>query len=79
MENQLANYHFNLELKSVLNFMGYADPEKARAKIVKIAEEEMQRTNEWADSWGHATDVSLCGIKDEEIFLKKTHKIGLFQ
>ena len=71
MENQLASYCFNLELNSVLNFMGYADPERARPKIRLIAEEELARANDFADSWGQAVQVPLCGIRDEEILLKK--------
>jgi len=71
MENQLAHYSFNLDINSVLNFMGYADPERARPKIRQIAEEEKMRANLFADSWGYALQVPLCGIKDEEIFLKK--------
>ena len=78
MENQLAHYLFNLDINSVLNFMGYADPERARPKIRQIAEEEKARANFFADSWGHALQVPLCGIKAEEIFLKKDdHQISL--
>ena len=71
MENQLANYHFNLDINSVLNFMGYADPTRARPRIRETAETEMARANDFADSWGHALQVPLCGIQDNEIFLKK--------
>lgn len=71
MENQLANYQFNLEINSVLNFMGYADTSRARPKIRQIAEDEIGRANDFADSWGYALQVPICGIKDEEIFLKK--------
>ena len=71
MENQLANYHFNLDIDSVLNFMGYADPTRARPKIRQMAEVEMARVNDFADSWGHALQTSLCGVQENEVFLKK--------
>ena len=71
MENQLGHHHFALELDSVLNFMGYADPAKARPKIRDIALQELARANEWADSWGGAVEVPLCGIDNEEIYLKR--------
>jgi len=71
MENRLANHRFALDIDSVLNFMGYADPSKARSKIRMIAEQEMARANEWAESWGCEVEVPLCGIQDNEIFLKK--------
>lgn len=71
MENQLADYRFDLDINSVLNFMGYSDPSKARDKIRAVAEAEMARANEWADSWGFAVEVPLCGIQDDEIYLKK--------
>lgn len=71
MQNQLANHHFNLDINSVLNFMGYAEPERARPKICLIAEAEMARANDFADSWGVALQVPLCGIRDEEILLKQ--------
>lgn len=71
MENQLANYHFDLDIDIVLNFMGYADPVRANKKIRQIAEQEMERANEFADSWGFAIEVPLCGIKNNEIYLKR--------
>jgi hypothetical protein len=74
MENQLANYHFNLDINSVLNFMGYAEPERARPKIRVIAEGEMARANDFADSWGCALQTALCGINEEDIYLKKGDK-----
>jgi len=78
MKNQLASYSFDLDINSVLNFMGYADPERARPKIRQIAEEEKARANDFADSWGRALEIPLCGIRDEEIFLKKDdHQVSL--
>lgn len=71
MKNSLADFHFELDIDSVLNFMGYADPQKARPKIRAIAVEEMARANEFADSWGCAVEVPLCGIQHEEIYLKR--------
>ena len=71
MENQLANYHFELDIDVVLNFMGYAQPERARKKIRQLAQQEMERVNDFADSWGCAVEVPLCGMKNNEIFLKK--------
>lgn len=71
MENQLADYRFDLDINSVLNFMGYNDPAKARSKIRDVALVEMTRANEWSDSWGAAVEVPLCGIQDDEIYLKK--------
>jgi hypothetical protein len=71
MQNQLADYHFALDINSVLNFMGYADPGKARPKIRQIAETEVARANEWVDSWGCAIEAPLCGINDDKIFLKQ--------
>ena len=70
-QNQLAQHRFELELDTVLNFMGYGDPQKARPKIRELAEQEIARANEWADSWGGAVEVPLCGIREEEIFLKR--------
>lgn len=70
MKNSLADFLFDLDINSVLNFMGYADPEKARPKIRELALEETKRANELADSWGSAVQVPLCGIQDESIFLK---------
>jgi len=71
MKNSLADFQFELDINSVLNFMGYADPEKARPKIRDLALEEMARANEFADSWGAAVEVPLCGIQNEEIYLKR--------
>lgn len=71
MKNRLENFQFELDINSVLNFMGYADPEKARPKIRALAVEEMARANELADSWGCAIEVPLCGIQNEEIYLKR--------
>jgi len=71
MQNHLGHYSFKLDINSVLNFMGYADPARARTKIRQIAEEEMARVNDFADSWGCAIQAPLCGIRDEEIVLKK--------
>lgn len=71
MDNRLASYCFNLDINSVLNFMGYVDPAKARPKIREIAIQEMARANELADSWGAAIEVPLCGIRDDEIYLKR--------
>ncbi len=71
MDNQLQDFHFDLDINSVLNFMGYSDPDKARKKIREIAEAEMPRANELADSWGQAIEVPLCGIDGEAIFLKR--------
>jgi hypothetical protein len=70
MNNPLADFHFDLELDSVLNFMGYADPSKARKRIVLTAQEAMSHANEHADSWGQAIEVPLCGIDGEIIKLK---------
>lgn len=71
MQNQLPDYHFDLDIDTVLNFMGYNDPAKARPKIRDTALAEMARVNEWVDSWGAAVEVPLCGIQDDEIYLKK--------
>lgn len=71
MKNGLADFQFQLDINSVLNFMGYADPQKARPKIRDLALEEMTRANEFADSWGAAVEVPLCGIQNEEIYLKR--------
>lgn len=71
MKNCLADFHFEPDINSVLNFMGYADPQKARPKIRDMAQQELERANEWADSWGCAVEVPLCGIEAEKIFLKR--------
>jgi hypothetical protein len=71
MKNALADFHFQLDIDRVLNFMGYADPQKARPKIRVLAEEAMTRANALADSWGCAVEVPLCGIEAETIFLKR--------
>jgi len=71
MENQLADFEFDLDINTVLNFMGYSDPDRARKKIRQIAEQEMPRANDFSDSWGFAFEAPLCGIRNEEILLKK--------
>lgn len=71
MKNSLADFQFELDINSVLNFMGYADPQKARPKIRDLALEEMKRANDLADSWGCAVEIPLCGIQEEEIYLKR--------
>lgn len=78
LSNQLADYRYDLSLDSVLNFMGYGDPAKARPKIRDLAQQEMARASEWAEPWGLAVEVPLCGMRDEEIFLKRgTEQVSL--
>jgi hypothetical protein len=71
MENQLPDFSYSLELNQVLNFMGYADPAKARPRIRKMAEEAIAQGPAFAESWAGAVEVPLCGIKQEEVYLKQ--------
>ena len=68
--NRLADYHYQLDRNSVLNFMGYSDPEKARKPVLKIADEQMARAHEFAEPWAAAIEVPLCGIENDKIHLK---------
>lgn len=69
--NQLANFQYDLQLESVLNFMGYNDTSKARPVIVKIAEEQMARAMEFAQPWAASIEVPLCGVENDQVFLKR--------
>jgi len=71
MENRLAGFQFDLDINSVLNFMGYADTSKVRPKIRDMAVEAMAQAQQFEDSWGCAVEVALCGIREEEIFLRR--------
>lgn len=69
--NHLENFTYDLDEASVLNFMGYADPAKARKPILKIMREQLQHVPEWTQPWGQAIEIPLCGINGDEILLKK--------
>ena len=68
--NRLENYRYKLDRNSVLNFMGYSDPEKARKPVLKITDEQIARAHEFAEPWAAAIEVPLCGIENDKIHLK---------
>ncbi|MEZ5494797.1 MAG: hypothetical protein R3E61_09585 [Pseudomonadales bacterium] len=68
--NRLADYRYQLDRNSVLNFMGYSDPEKARKPVLKIADEQLARAHAFAEPWAAAIEVPLCGIENDKIHLK---------
>lgn len=68
--NRLAGYQYQLARYSVLNFMGYADPSKARKPVLKIADEYLARAAEFAEPWAASVEVPLCGIENDKIHLK---------
>lgn len=69
--NHLEGYRYNLDEASILNFMGYADPSRARKPILKIMREQLQHVEAWSEPWGQAIEIPLCGIQGDEILLKK--------
>jgi len=71
MENQLEDFSFDLQVNDVLNFMGYADPAKARPKIRAMAEEAIASANIFNEAWGTSIEVPLCGIRENEVYLKR--------
>lgn len=70
LTNRLAGYRYALDRNSVLNFMGYGDPSKARKPVLKVADEQIARASEFAEPWGASVEVPLCGIEDDRIHLK---------
>lgn len=68
--NRLAGYRYQLDRDSVLNFMGYSDPSKARKPVLKIADEHMARAEAFAEPWATSIEVPLCGIEHDKIYLK---------
>lgn len=70
LANHLADYQYTLDRDSVLNFMGYGDPSRARKPVLKVMEEQLARAGEFAEPWGAAVEVPLCGIEDDRIHLK---------
>lgn len=70
LDNRLAGYRYSLDRDSVLNFMGYSDPSKARKPVLKVADEQIQRAQEFAEPWATSVEVPLCGIDSDRIHLK---------
>ncbi len=68
--NRLAGYKYQLDRNSVLNFMGYGDPSRARKPVLKIADEQIARAGDFAEPWGSSVEVALCGIENDKIHLK---------
>ena len=76
MDNQLAHLQFELDINSVLNFMGYADPQKARPKIRDLALEEMQRAWQFLIDSGHFTSGDAQPFLDEIArMLRNLHRV----
>lgn len=70
LTNRLAGYQYQLDRDSVLNFMGYAEPAKARKPVLKVADEQIARAAEFAEPWAASVEVALCGIENDKIHLK---------
>ena len=68
--NRIAGYRYTVPLDTVLNFMGYSDPSKARKPVLKVVEEQMAMVTELSEPWGASVEVPLCGIRDDRIILK---------
>lgn len=68
--NRLAGYRYQLDRESVLNFMGYSDPSKARKPVLKVADDQIARADEFAEPWAASVEVALCGIENDKIHLK---------
>ena len=71
MNNQLSEHNYNLDMDTVLNFMGYSDFSKVRDKVRLIAEKEILRVDEFHEPWGQSIETSVCGIEQGDVFLKK--------
>lgn len=68
--NRIEGYRYTLPRDTVLNFMGYSDPSKARKPVLKVLDEQLARATECAAPWGASVEVPLCGITDDRIILK---------
>ncbi len=68
--NRLEGYRYRLDRDSVLNFMGYGDPSKARKPVLKVLDEQLARAMDFAEPWATCVEVPLCGIDNDKIHLK---------
>lgn len=68
--NRIADYRYALPSETVLNFMGYSDPSKARKPVLKVLDEQMARVAELSEPWGTSIEVPLCGVQNDRITLK---------